>query len=167
MSLAGYDVAGLFLESRQMKALLFGCLGMTFVLGQMCIAQTKNSADVSKQLNEVAASFTKNHAFMSTVLVNDGNTTLLDKGYGEASLGWAIPDTPDVKFRIGSLTKQFTAALILLEQQDGKVSVNDPVGRYLAAIPAAWDKVTLADLLHHTSGIPNFIFDPPTRNGVW
>jgi CubicO group peptidase (beta-lactamase class C family) len=143
-----------------MKTLLFGSLGITLLLGQMSLAQTQAPADVSKRLDEVAASFTKGHAFMGTVLVSDGNTTLLDKGYGDASLEWAIPDTPDVEFRIGSLTKQFTAALVLLEQQDGKVSVQDMVGKYLADAPAAWNKVTVADLLHHTSGIPDFIFDP-------
>jgi CubicO group peptidase (beta-lactamase class C family) len=148
-------------RTRQPKSALrkAACLGIAILLGQMSHAQTQVPADMSKRLDEVAASFTKGHAFMGTVLVNDGNATLLDKGYGEASLEWGIPDTPDVKFRIGSLTKQFTAALVLLEQQDGRVSVHDAVGKYLTDAPAAWDKVTVADLLHHTSGIPDFIFD--------
>jgi CubicO group peptidase (beta-lactamase class C family) len=56
------------------------------------------------------------------------------------------------------MTKQFTAALILLEQEDGKLSVNDPIRKYLPDSPATWEKITINDLLHHTSGIPNFIF---------
>jgi CubicO group peptidase (beta-lactamase class C family) len=61
-----------------------------------------------------------------------------------------------VKFRIGSLTKQFTAALILLLQDDHKVSISDPVGRYLPDLPATWQTITLAQLLGHSSGIPDF-----------
>jgi CubicO group peptidase (beta-lactamase class C family) len=110
-------------------------------------------------LDEVAGSFTKDDAFMGAVLVAKGPDILLDKGYGKAVMEWNIPDSPDVKFRIGSMTKQFTAALVLLEQEDGKLSVNDPIRKYLPDSPATWDKITIADLLHHTSGVPNFIFD--------
>ncbi len=96
---------------------------------------------------------------MGAVLVAKGSDILLDKGYGKAVIEWNIPDSPDVKFRIGSMTKQFTAALVLLEQEDGKLSVDDPIRKYLPDSPATWDKITVADLLHHTSGVPNFIFD--------
>lgn len=113
----------------------------------------------TQRLDEVASSFTKDNAFMGAVLVVKGSTILLDKAYGKAVLEWNIPDSPNVKFRIGSMTKQFTAGLILLEQEDGRLSVDDPVRKYLPDAPAAWEKLTIADLLHHTSGIPNFIFD--------
>jgi CubicO group peptidase (beta-lactamase class C family) len=66
---------------------------------------------------------------MGAVLVAKGSDILLDKGYGKAVMEWNIPDSPDVKFRIGSMTKQFTAALVLLEQEDGKLSVDDPKSR--------------------------------------
>ncbi len=52
--------------------------------------------------------------------------------------------------------KQFTAALVLLLQQDGKLKISDPVSTYLPEAPKAWEKVTLAQLLGHTSGIPSF-----------
>jgi CubicO group peptidase (beta-lactamase class C family) len=112
-----------------------------------------------RRLGEVADSFTKDDAFMGAVLVAKGSDILLDKGYGKAVMEWNIPDSPDVKFRIGSMTKQFTAALVLLKQEDGKLSVGDHIRKYLPDSPATWDKITVADLLHHTSGIPNFIFD--------
>jgi CubicO group peptidase (beta-lactamase class C family) len=111
--------------------------------------------DSTKQrLGGVASSFTKDDAFMGAVLVAKGSDILLDKGYGKAVLEWNIPDSPGVKFRIGSMTKQFTAALVLLEQEDGKLSVGDPIRKYLPDSPATWDKITVADLLHHTSGVP-------------
>ena len=108
------------------------------------------------QLNEVVTSYTKDNAFMGTVLVVRGNQVVMSKGYGMASLEWGISNAPDVKFRLGSLTKQFTATLILLLQQDGKLNIADPVSKYLPDAPKAWEKVTLANLLGHTSGIPNF-----------
>jgi CubicO group peptidase (beta-lactamase class C family) len=111
------------------------------------------------RLDEVASSFTKDDAFMGAVFVTKGSDVLLDKGYGKAVVEWNISNSPDVKFRIGSMTKQFTAALVLLAQEEGKLSVDDPIRKYLPDSPAAWDKITIADLLHHTSGISNFIFD--------
>jgi CubicO group peptidase (beta-lactamase class C family) len=114
---------------------------------------------LKQRLDEVATSFTKDNAFMGAVLVAKGPTVLLDKGYGKAVVEWNIPNSPGAKFRIGSMTKQFTAALVLLAQEEGKLSVVDPVRKYLPDSPAAWEKITIADLLHHTSGIPNFIFD--------
>jgi CubicO group peptidase (beta-lactamase class C family) len=85
----------------------------------------------NQRLDEVASSFTKDNAFMGAVLVVKGPNILLDKAYGKAVLEWSIPDSPNVKFRIGSMTKQFTAALILLEQEEGRLSVDDPVRKYL------------------------------------
>ena len=67
-----------------------------------------------------------------------------------------VPNAPNTKFRLGSVTKQFTAASILLLEERGKLSVNDPVKKYLPDAPVAWDKITIFHLLTHTSGIPNF-----------
>ena len=85
-----------------------------------------------------------------------GWKALLSKGYGSANLEWDIPNSPSTKFRLGSITKQFTAACILLLEERGKLKVEDPVKKYLPDAPAAWDKVTIFNLLTHTSGIPSF-----------
>lgn len=115
------------------------------------------------RLEQIAASYTKDDAFMSAVLVAEGDTVLLNKGYGRAVLEWDIPNAPDVKFRLGSMTKQFTAALILLLVQDGKLNVADPVSKYLPDAPKTWEKITVRSLLSHTSGIPNFTNDAGFR----
>lgn len=119
-------------------------------------AQEKDEAAAQGRLEQIASSYAPNNAFMGTVLVVEGDRVLLDKGYGMASLEWQVPNTPETKFRLGSLTKQFTATLILLLQQDGKLNVNDPVSKYLADTPSAWANIKLANLLGHTSGIPSF-----------
>jgi CubicO group peptidase (beta-lactamase class C family) len=107
-------------------------------------------------MEQVVQSFVKDNQFMGAVLVARGDDVLLDKGYGFANLEWSIPDSPKTKFRLGSITKQFTAASILLLEQSGKLNVNDAVKKYMPDAPAAWDNITIFHLLTHTSGIPNF-----------
>jgi CubicO group peptidase (beta-lactamase class C family) len=131
-----------------------------FILGcAVSMAQTADPAAMKTRLDEVARSYTTNDAFMGSVLVVNGEQILLDKGYGRASIEWGIPNAPDTKFRLGSLTKQFTATLVLLLQQDGKLNIADPVNKYVTDVPKTWEKIRLADLLGHTSGIPNFTND--------
>lgn len=77
-------------------------------------------------------------------------------GYGFANLEWKTSVTPRTVFEIGSVTKQFTAAGILLLAQDGKLSVDDPVSRHLKNTPESWKNITLRHLLTHTSGIKNY-----------
>jgi CubicO group peptidase (beta-lactamase class C family) len=94
--------------------------------------------------------------FMGSVLVARGDKILFSKGYGLANLEWGIPNTPETKFRIASLTKQFTAACVLLLEERGKLKVDDRVKKHIADVPAAWDKITIFNLLTHTAGIPDF-----------
>ena len=107
-------------------------------------------------MDQIVTSYVTSGKFMGSVLVARGDQILLNKGYGSANLEWNIPNDPSTKFRLGSLTKQFTAASILLLEERGKLSVSDPVKKYLPDAPAAWDKITLYNLLTHTSGIPSF-----------
>jgi len=119
-------------------------------------AQAPNTA----RMEQVVQSYVAAKQFMGSVLVARGNEVLLDKGYGFADLEWEVPNSPATKFRLGSITKQFTATSILLLEERGKLNVNDPVKKYLPDAPAAWDKITIYNLLTHTSGIPNFTSFP-------
>jgi CubicO group peptidase (beta-lactamase class C family) len=96
-----------------------------------------------------------NKDFSGSVLVASGNHIILNKSYGLANIEWNIPNTPTTKFRVGSVTKQFTAAAILLLEEQGKLKTDDLVKTHWAEAPAAWNKVTIFHLLTHTSGIPN------------
>lgn len=115
--------------------------------------------DVSR-MDQVVESYVSNKAFMGSVLVARGDQVLLSKGYGSANLEWNIPNSPATKFRLGSVTKQFTAASILLLEERGKLKTDDPVKKFVPDAPAAWDKITIFHLLTHTSGIPNFTSFP-------
>ena len=116
-----------------------------------CSAQEDTS-----RMEQVVESYVSNGQFMGSVLVARDKTVLFDKGFGSANLEWNISNSPATKFRLGSLTKQFTAACILLLEERGKLKIDDPVKKYMTDAPVAWDKVTIFNLLTHTSGIPNF-----------
>lgn len=108
------------------------------------------------KLDEAVQALAKDGNFMGSVLVARGDEVLLNKGYGSADLEKQIPNDPKTKFRLASVTKQFTAAAILLLEERGKLKIEDPVKNYLPDAPAAWDKITICHLLTHTSGIPGF-----------
>ena len=73
-----------------------------------------------------------------------------------ANIEHAVPNTPQTVFRLGSITKQFTAMAIVMLQEQGKLNVNDPICKHLAECPAAWQPITVKNLLTHTGGIANY-----------
>jgi CubicO group peptidase (beta-lactamase class C family) len=118
-------------------------------------AAPASAQDIARMEQVIQAAVDKK-TFMGSVLVARGNEILLNKGYGQADLEWEIPNTPTTKFRLGSMTKQFTAASILLLEERGKLRIEDPIKQHLPDVPAAWHAITIYNLLTHTSGIPNF-----------
>ena len=130
---------------------MFRRIAVFFLLVGVCAAQ----GNVSR-MEQVVQSYVDSKQFMGSVLVAQDGKVVLNKGYGFANLEWDVPNTPTSKYRLGSLTKQFTAACILLLEERGKLKIDDPVKKYMPGAPAAWDKVTIFHLLTHTSGIPSF-----------
>jgi CubicO group peptidase (beta-lactamase class C family) len=125
------------------------------IAGPSLAQNAPRPADIGR-MDQIVRAYIDNKQFMGSVLVAKAGDILLDKGYGYANLEWRIPNDPDTIFRLGSLTKQFTAASILLLEERGKLKTSDPVSTYLPDAPAAWAKITIFNLLTHTSGIPNF-----------
>jgi CubicO group peptidase (beta-lactamase class C family) len=78
------------------------------------------------------------------------------QGYGLANVELGAPVTTHTLFQSGSVGKQFTAALVLLLAQDGRLALDDPVSKYLADTPPAWQPITIRHLLTHTSGIAEY-----------
>jgi CubicO group peptidase (beta-lactamase class C family) len=133
-------------------------IGIALLLAAAGLAQ-----DVSR-MDQVVQSYVSNKTFMGSVLVARGDKVLLSKGYGSANLEWNIPNSPVTKFRLGSVTKQFTAASILLLEERSKLKTDDPVKKFMPDAPAAWDEITIFHLLTHTSGIPSFTSFPDYRS---
>lgn len=114
-----------------------------------CAAQT-NLAD---RMNALIQPYSDAHAFMGSVLVAQHGKVLFSKSYGSADLEWNIPNTPTTRFNIASMTKQFTAAAVLLLEDRGKLRTDDLLTKYFPDAPAPWAKITIYNLLTHTSGI--------------
>ena len=129
-------------------------IGIALLLAAFGLAQNVSRMD------QVVQAYVSDKKFMGAVLVARGGEVLLSKGYGSANLEWSIPNSPATKFRLGSVTKQFTAASILLLEDHGKLKTDDLVKKFMPDAPAAWDKITIFHLLTHTSGIPSFTSFP-------
>jgi CubicO group peptidase (beta-lactamase class C family) len=94
--------------------------------------------------------------FQGAVLVARGGQVVLDKGYGLADGARGVPNTARTRFRLASMTKQFTATAIMILQARGKLNVTDSICAYLDDCPDAWRPITIHHLLTHTSGLPNY-----------
>jgi len=105
--------------------------------------------------------------FSGSILVARKDTVILAKGYGLANREWNIPAQSGTRFRIASLTKQFTGMLIMQLKQAGKIDLHAPVSKYLPWYPRhIGTRVTIHQLLTHTAGIPNFTNRPDFFSSV-
>ncbi|MGH7020053.1 MAG: serine hydrolase domain-containing protein, partial [Brevundimonas sp.] len=111
--------------------------------------------DVDRMDQVIRASADKD-AFAGSVLVARDGQVLLDRGYGLANREWGVANAGDTKFRLASVSKQFTAVAVLILNERGLVDLDAPVKTYLPDAPAAWDGVTVRRLLNHTAGVPDF-----------
>lgn len=125
------------------------------------LAPAASTASPAAAIIDAALSqLAQNNAFSGAVLVARGGDVLLSQGYGPADRTQNIPNTSQTRFRIGSLTKQFTAMAVLILQSQGRLNVQDPVCSYIVDCPAAWQGMTLHHVLTHTAGIPDLLRFP-------
>jgi len=115
--------------------------------------------DIESKVDEYINPYLKMGTFSGSVLIARKGIILLSKGYGMANYENDVPNTLQTKFRLGSVTKQFTATSIMQLQEKGLLNVDDPISKYLQDYPNG-EKITLHHLLTHTSGIPNFTSFP-------
>lgn len=117
--------------------------------------------DKAKQIEDLLAKYNEYGQFNGSALVSENGKVIFKKGFGLANMEWNIPNQPDTKFRLGSITKQFTAFLIVKLAEDGKLKLDVPITTYLPDYPKeTGDKITIHNLLTHTSGIPNYTAAP-------
>ena len=110
-----------------------------------------------KLIHEFVKKYYDMQLFNGSVLVAENDKVIYKNGFGYANMEWKIPNRPDTIFRIGSVTKQFTAILILKLVEEGKISLDGKITDYLPDYPKnQGNKVTIHHLLTHTSGIPSY-----------
>ena len=91
-----------------------------------------------------------------SVLVAESSKVFIDTAFGFANIELGVRATPDTRFRVASVTKQFTGMAIAMLAQDGKLRIADPISKYLDSVPAEWSGITIHHLLRHTSGISDY-----------
>lgn len=137
----------------------FAALVFTFIsLGTAAAQPTRD--EVARQADDYLQAQFDAGFFNGAALIARDGVTVFAKGYGYANAEWEIPNSVSTRFRIASITKTFTAALILKQAGQGRLDVNDAVGKHFQPCPESWGSVTLHHLLTHTSGIPNYTSAP-------
>ena len=122
---------------------------------------TAQSADKAAKIEQLARQYADCCQFTGTVLVSEHDKVIFKSGYGLANREWNIPNAPDVKFRLGSITKQFTSMLVLQQVAKGSIKLDGHIPDYLPYYRKdTGSRVTIAQLLSHTSGIPSYTDDP-------
>lgn len=137
------------------KTSAFIVLALLFFV-QVTFGQVKE-AQVTKLIN----TYTAYKSFNGSVLIAEKGKVIYKKGFGFANMEWDIPNAPNTKHRLGSISKQFTGMLILQLAEAGKIDLHAPITKYLPDYPKVnGDKITTHHLLTHTSGIPNYTSFP-------
>jgi CubicO group peptidase (beta-lactamase class C family) len=115
-----------------------------------------SDAAIASKIEEYMQAQARVNRFSGTILLARKGVPIVAKGYGWANAEWEVPNTPQTKFRLGSITKQFTSMAILQLQEQGKLKVQDSICSFVSPCPDAWKPVTVHHLLTHTSGIPSY-----------
>lgn len=134
-------------------------LALVIALQFACSVNTTNAQSDADKINELLTAYVRQYKFNGTVLVVSKGQVVFSKGYGFKNAKDSTYNDVNSIFQIGSVTKQFTATIILQLQEQKKLSVQDKLSKYFPAFLWA-DSITIENLLTHTSGIYNY-----TNNG--
>lgn len=146
-------------------------LGLVLIAINIFTAKA-SAQNKSRKLDRLIAQYYKAGQFNGVALVVERGKVIHKKAFGYADFEWKIPNTPDTKFRIGSITKSFTAILALQLVERGKIKLDDRVTDYLPEFsPKTGDKIKVRQLLTHTSGLPDYNHVPDffraVQSGLW
>lgn len=122
----------------------------------LLLALPLGAQTVAERLDQYLSARVQLGQFSGTVLVAHEGKVLLRKGYGYANLEHLVANAPETKFGIASLTKAFTAFAVDDLARRGRLRLDATMCTYLDACPAAWKEITVSQLVHHTSGIPDY-----------
>lgn len=136
-----------------MRRILFILSALVLIAGIIKLSAQERS----EKIDEFIQKMTEYNSFSGSALAADNREVIFKDGYSLANREWDIPNAPDTKFRIGSITKQFTAAIILMLREEGKLNLDDKITDHIKYYRKdTGDKVTIHQLLIHTSGIPSY-----------
>jgi len=136
----------------RINIIIFSCVIFVFSIN---FIHAKTNNEINEEIDQLLDKYYSMNKFMGSVLVAKAGEVIFSKGYGYANIAHDVPNTSETVFRLGSLTKQFTAVAVLQLYERGLLDVKDPVSRYIPDYPNG-EKITIHNLLNHTSGIPSF-----------
>jgi CubicO group peptidase (beta-lactamase class C family) len=123
----------------------------------LCSHQTlAQKTDLAVQVDGLFTEWSGGNTPGAALLVMRNGKVLLKKGYGLANIETKTPITPDTCFLLGSVTKQFTAIAVMLLAERGQLSYNDSLAKFFPQFPSYAQKITVRNLLNHTSGLPDY-----------
>ena len=131
-------------------------LSLQYAPAQSPAAPMQSAQQTAAKVDEYMNAAVRVNGFSGSILVARDGQPVFSKGYGMANYELDVPNTPQTIFRLGSLTKPFTATSIMMLQERGKLNTGDSMCKLLSDCPAAWQPVTIRHLLTHTSGIPDY-----------
>ena len=141
-------------------------LALVLVLRPIPAASQAPPSEKAQRIDWVVSHYQRLGCFNGTILVADGGKVIYSRGVGKASFDYDIPNTPNTKFGIASITKQFTALLILQQVAENRIALQGTVCDYLPWYRQdTGSRMTIKQLLHHTSGLPPD-FDAPEFNAT-
>jgi len=141
--------------------LLQNRLGLCIAIVFLIVPHVAVAQDHAAKIRELLALAHKYRQFNGSALVAENGKIIYKGAYGQANMEWIIPNTPDTRFRLGSITKQFTATIILQLVEQGKIKLDAKLSDYLPDYRKdTGEKVTIHHLLTHTSGIPSYTGQP-------
>lgn len=117
-------------------------------------ARARDNRTIESKVDAYLKPYLDLNGFSGSILIAKGGRVLLSKGYGMANFELNVPNAPQTKFHLGSVSKTFTAAAIMILQERGQLNVHDPLSKYIPDYPNG-DRITLHHLLTNTSGVPN------------
>jgi len=130
---------------------------LTLFLIALISATAALAQDKTQKIDALLKAYYDYGQLNGAVLVSENGKVIYKKGFGMANMEWEIPIQPDTRFRIASVTKQFTATLILQLVEEGKIKLDGKITDYLPDYRKdTGDRVTIHQLLNHTSGIPSY-----------
>jgi CubicO group peptidase (beta-lactamase class C family) len=134
---------------------------ITSALFVFVLAVSAEAATRQQEIDRLVTKYNQLRQFNGAVLVADEKGIVHKKGYGQANFEWQLPNTPDTKFRLGSITKQFTSMVIMQLVAEGKLQLDDKLTKHLPDYRKdTGDRITISHLLNHTSGIPSYTSSP-------
>ncbi|MGE5432131.1 MAG: serine hydrolase domain-containing protein [Syntrophomonadaceae bacterium] len=146
------------MKNLRLQLLLFiSALLVLQALSGISFAQNTKTQEIDKLLTE----YYNSGKFQGSVLIGDDSGILYEKGFGYANIELGVPNTPETKFRIASITKTFTSLLVMQQVEEGKVKLNARITSYIPDYPQKnGSRISIHNLLSHTSGMGHYDFVP-------